>query len=49
MGGAAASLPADAEAGVPPVEAKRDSQGTLIPPMGPGFKEKTKRQQAESQ
>jgi hypothetical protein len=39
MGGAAAPLPADAEAGVPPVGAQRCSQGTLTPPIGRGFKE----------
>ena len=31
-GGAAASLPADAEGGVPPVRARRHSEGTLLPP-----------------
>ena len=35
MGGAAASLPADAEAGVPPARAQRHSQVTLVPPKGP--------------
>ncbi|MDP6525120.1 MAG: U32 family peptidase [Kiritimatiellia bacterium] len=41
MGGAAASLPADAEAGVPPVRAQRRNQGILTLPQGPEFEEFT--------
>jgi hypothetical protein len=37
LGGAAASLPADAEAGVPPVHRHRSNQGVLTPLKGWGF------------
>jgi protein-export membrane protein SecD/preprotein translocase SecF subunit len=37
LGGAAASLPADAEAGVPPGRGQRRDQRTLDIPRGPGF------------
>ena len=36
VGGAAASLPSDAEAGVPPVGAQRHAQGAVIPPKMTG-------------
>ena len=38
LGGAAASLPADAEAGVPPAGAQRHNQGIPNPPVGQGIK-----------
>ncbi|MDP6524421.1 MAG: hypothetical protein QGI24_01130 [Kiritimatiellia bacterium] len=42
LGGAAASLPADAEAGVPPVGAQSHSQGTVTPPKGRASNEHNK-------